>query len=385
MSFDFGAPMPERKPAYKVWPTSGQRLALIDGDMLPYIAGYNVPEQNPVTAQYKVASGECACIEETPEFLDYADHLDWLVNDWVTKAGADSMRLYMTDSASNFRIGIAFSQEYKGKRDPVKPAFFYEGRQHLLDMHGGILSTNCEADDLMTIVKWERLRELEEEGIELGSEMHKMFDDIVIVSQDKDLRVTPGWHCDPANNLMIWATPLGELIPKYKKGEVRHYEYWPTVKGQPVEPGSTNLPYDTFSKGKRKGEVKTKRVCLGTRPSTQIDKLKGHGLKFFYSQLVTGDTVDGYSGIPGAGATKAMEILDQCTSEEMLYAAVLKEYRKVYGESTLATNYRGGSLRLTPEQMLLEQGRLAHMQTRDGELWRDHEYCPQGDSDEWSD
>lgn len=383
--FDFGAEVSEPVKAYRRWPTEGERTALIDGDMLPYIAGYNVDEAELVTAQYKVATGECACIEETPEFQDYADHLDWLVNDWTMAAGADSMKLYLTESASNFRINTAFTEKYKGKRPPDKPPFFYEGRQHLLDMHGGILAVGEEADDLMTIEKWKSLRALEDEGVELGSEQHKVFDHIVPVSQDKDLRVSPGWHCDPVKKQMIWVTKLGQLTAKYSKREVNAYEYWPTVNGEPVEWGSTKHPYDTYSRGKRRGEVKTKRVCVGTKPSDAIDKITGTGLKFFYAQCLMGDGVDCYRGVPGCGATRAMEIVDPCTSEEMLYAEVLKEYRRVLGETCVATNYRGGSLRLTAEQMLLEQGRLAFMQTRKGELWRGHEHCPRGDSPEWND
>ncbi len=382
--FDFGAVVPERKKAYRKWPSEGSKTALIDGDMLPYIAGYCVEETALVTAQYKVASGECACIEETPEFLDYTDHLDWLVNDWVQAAGCDSMRLYLTESASNFRVGLAFTEEYKGKRPSEKPAFFYEGRQHLLDLHGGILSVGEEADDLMTMAKWDSLRELELEGVELGSQQHRAFDCIIPVSQDKDLRVSPGWHCDPVKRQMIWVTPLGELQPKYSKREVNKYEYWPTVNGKPVDPAAHPGPYDTFSRGKRRGEVKTKRVCVGTQPSEAIEKLTGTGLKFFYAQCLMGDGVDCYRGLPGCGPKRAYEIVDPCTSEEMLYAEVLKEYRRVLGETVMATNYRGGSLLLTAEQMLLEQGRLAFMQTRKGELWRGHEYCPRGDSEEWN-
>jgi DNA polymerase-1 len=48
---------------------------------------------------------------------------------------------------------------------------------------------------------------------------------------------------------------------------------------------------------------------------------------FFYQQIITGDPVDGYKGIPGKGEVAAKKILDN-TPRERWWAAILGEYLK---------------------------------------------------------
>jgi len=50
--------------------------------------------------------------------------------------------------------------------------------------------------------------------------------------------------------------------------------------------------------------------------------------KFFYTQCLTGDTVDNIKGIHGIGPKKAEKILDGCTTEFELYDAVLSAYEE---------------------------------------------------------
>src|SRR3546814_8237009 len=45
-------------------------------------------------------------------------------------------------------------------------------------------------------------------------------------------------------------------------------------------------------------------------------KLRGSGLKFFYAQLITGDTVDNISGLPKHGPVRAFNELSECGTEE---------------------------------------------------------------------
>ena len=76
-------------------------------------------------------------------------------------------------------------------------------------------------------------------------------------------------------------------------------------------------------------------------------KLKGVGLKFFYSQLITGDTTDNIPGIEGKGDVYAHKIIDPCTSEAELHSAVAAEYIKKYDDKW--------------EDYFLEQARLLWM------------------------
>lgn len=50
--------------------------------------------------------------------------------------------------------------------------------------------------------------------------------------------------------------------------------------------------------------------------------------KFFYTQVLTGDTTDGYKGCPQVGAVGAAKLLADCTTELELWAAVVAAYEK---------------------------------------------------------
>lgn len=398
--FDYGADVQQVADVFRLWPREGRFTALIDGDMIPYICGYTceLEDSNRAFRALAKAGIKDFCIEnpehfaallETPEFNNKAQQANWLINDWVAKAEADSAIIFMTTSANNYRNALAFSKPYKGQRTSEKPPFFYEIKHYIATMHEAIIADGMEADDLMSIEQWRRHRAICGKEMEIGSEQHKVFADSAIVSGDKDLGIVPGWNVNPTTGVKRWVDIMGEIVPVWKNKEVKVYEQWPTIGGEPVDPALKNLgKYDTFASGKNKGEVKFKRVCTGVAEDQYIDKLKGCGLKFFYSQLITGDTVDNYPGIPGAGAKAAYELLANCTSEEELFTKVRDEYKaRLAGGSSDAIevqNYRGGSTKLTAFQIMIEQGRLAHMQTCPGELWRAKNFCPTGEDEVWS-
>lgn len=388
--FNFGVSLYERPKAYKLWPTDGTFTALVDADLCPYIVGYTTEEEKYAKALLRVEEGEYDRIEETPECEDAIDQLDWTINHWIKSAGADSALLYVTDSPGNFRIKVAFTKAYKGQRPSDKPPFFYELKSHLIENHNAIVATDCEADDLIVTELSTRHRELVDQGAELGSPEHKRFSDVVSISTDKDLAICPGWHYNPQLYTMTWVDVLGWLDPVYKIKEVNDYQYRVLCRFHDTDyeacksySGETPCEPQVFIRGKRKGEEKTKRVCLGKTKSQTIYKLKGAGLKFFYAQLLMGDDADNYPGVPGVGMTRTYEVLNTCNTEDELHNAVLEEYRKVYGERSLVTNYRGGSLCLTPEQLMAEQGRLAYLRTKAGEVWNPSVSLPSGEDERW--
>lgn len=56
------------------------------------------------------------------------------------------------------------------------------------------------------------------------------------------------------------------------------------------------------------------------------------GIKYFYHQLLTGDTADDIIGIPGIGPAKADKILSGAETEQECEERVVKEYIKFYHE-----------------------------------------------------
>lgn len=74
------------------------------------------------------------------------------------------------------------------------------------------------------------------------------------------------------------------------------------------------------------------------------------GLKFFYTQVLTGDTVDNIKGVPGIGPKKAEKILEWATTEQELYKACLDAYE--------------GNV-----ELLLENARLLWLRRYPGEMW----------------
>lgn len=326
-SFDFGAEVSEAFSHIKVWPRDGELTCLVDGDLLPYIIGYAYPEICWFRAQNRVERGTCYSLEDTPEFEEVKQKLCMTMNGWIEGAKADSAVIYMTDSAKNFRLQLAVQKPYKGTRKAEKPPFFYELRNFMIAELGAILSDGEEADDLLTIHVYEhQLNALIAAGIKPGSKQHQEVARFVIASKDKDLSISPGWHYSIADQKTNWVDQIGELLPQWGQ----------TPKGK-----------------------------------TNIKKLRGTGLKFFYSQLLQGDSVDNYSGIPRMKLMDIYDLLEPCTTERELYEATLSAYVNKYSrEGCYISNFRGGGRIMKPHEIMHEQGRLAHMQRFRGEIWR---------------
>jgi len=355
--FDYGGAVAEQDVHFKLWPTDGLRTALVDADFLPYVVGYTTDTMKYLAAQQAVVDGLVDCIENTQEFKNAFDQLCCTLNFWINDSGCDSAILYCTQSDMNYRMGVAFSDPYKGTRKEDKPPFFYELKAAMQSKLGCILAQGEEADDLLGHEVYRRNQELAEQGVELGSSMHKELCNFVLVSGDKDLKTKSGMHYTPRDQQLRWVTPLGHLELKYKKD------------------------------------------------STTVSDLKGDGLKFFYAQMIMGDTIDNYKGIPRKGAAFAYQILNDCKSEKELYMAVLQAYKDKYGDAEhVVQNYRGTEafrfkhfqlhgknpprfdefcntrVTLTAYQRMLEQGRLAWIQDKKGEIWREGKgTCPLGD------
>jgi hypothetical protein len=250
--------------------------------------------------------------------------VDQLIELILDRTGASHYEVFLSEKG-NFRLKVASVKKYKGTRHKEKPRWWGAIRNHLYEHHSATAVTGCEADDALSI----RQRAYLHEGVKS-----------CIASRDKDLRICPGYHyswaCgkNQSEKPLYLVTELGELWPK-----------WGTTKaGKPT-----------------------------------IKDLKGTGLKFFYSQLIMGDSADNIPGAPGKGTTYAFEAIDNCTSEEEMYGIVLEAYRSAYKcykgkRGTLNpfisyTDWRGKLQRKRVEDVIREQGILLWMQREEGEMW----------------
>lgn len=187
---------------------------------------------------------------------------------------------------TNFRDDIAIKKGYKANRKPDdKPFHLANMRAYLTARFNTYTSRGCEADDLICIAQMDDLRK------------HNFDPDkarTVICTRDKDLRQCMGWHYGWEIGLqpeypLRWIDEIGDIDLIYKEGV--------TKKG---------------------------------KPSRTAKKLIGTGLKWFYAQLLTGDTVDNIPGLQGCGIVKAFNTLDPLkTNGEMLKAVTLL-YKEAY-------------------------------------------------------
>lgn len=77
---------------------------------------------------------------------------------------------------------------------------------------------------------------------------------------------------------------------------------------------------------------------------------KEEGLRFFYQQLLTGDTVDNIIGLYRVGPVKANKILGDTYDEELMYERTLEAY--------------GGN-----KERVLENARLLWLRRFEGQMW----------------
>lgn len=131
----------------------------------------------------------------------------------------------------------------------------------------------------------------------LAIEATKDLDNTVIVTRDKDLRQVPCWHYG-------WEMGLQPEFFMQKVDEI--------------------------------GQIELEK-----------NKIKGTGLKFFYSQLITGDTVDNIPGLPRGGPSLAYKLLANTNTEGEMFEAVREAYRGKYEDEW--------------EERLLEQAYLLYM------------------------
>lgn len=89
---------------------------------------------------------------------------------------------------------------------------------------------------------------------------------------------------------------------------------------------------------------------------------KEEGIKFFYQQLLTGDTVDNIKGCPGVGAVKSQKMLSLGENEEHYYNIVIAAYKVAF---TKMFEISDDEL----EELVITTGQLLWIRRKQDELW----------------
>ena len=236
----------------------------------------------------------------------------------INRTGAGSIRIFLTDGQSNFRLteSIATILKYKGNRSPdAKPSQLGVARQYLIDELDAIMCVGLEADDQLSIehrAAWaeamteatqfycddpefikQQPQAIEKKAMELSN--------TVLVTIDKDIKMCAGKFLNPDQDLGIEEIfPMGHIFLETKK---------------------------------KKGKPDTK-------------KLRFNGLKGFYSQLLLGDDCDNIPSVYFCGDTRVYEVLKDCTTEEELFKATLREIHEGFKREHLKSLTDEISIRL---------------------------------------
>lgn len=231
-------------------------------------------------------------------------------------AGAETYSLHLTPSGSDKgnRHDLAMLKEYQANRkDKPKPRFLHVMRDWMAKERKAILNPHCEADDSMAMAQYQAIAD--------GN-----HDLSVIASKDKDLIMVPG------------------LMLNWDTGEIT----------------DTEDPFGYIWMDNKK----------------KVKKIRGRGWKYFWAQMLTGDSADNISGLPICatmdylpkgkpklcGPVLAFEILDPIKTNKEAFETVRKLYQDSHAFEPMV-NYRDGSP-ITPGQALASEAQLLWMRRK---------------------
>lgn len=211
------------------------RVAHIDADFLAYMASYERAD-------------------EDSSLPDIIYRTDVMIDDKRREAGAEFAVLHVTPNTSDKggRYEVAIQKVYQGQRtSDSKPRYLEAVRSYMADLKTSHVTgkawQNAEADDGMAEAAW-------------AAYVAGTSDLVVIVTKDKDLRMCPGLHLE-----------------------------WDT--GVIVDCGTDAFGYIKLIEKASKPDPKTGKVKITKKPW-------GYGTKWFWFQLLMGDTADNITGCP---------------------------------------------------------------------------------------
>ena len=221
-----------------------------------------------------------------------AKMLDEKIEDIMLKSGGDTWEGHIS-GGGNFRISLATIRPYKGTRsESDRPPLYGYLRGHLMQKSNVVVAYDEEADDTLSIRQYKDYHSQWDCVLD-GPTPRKLLN-TVICTIDKDLDMVPGLHY------------------RWSKGNVKEILTW---YQDPIG-----------------------------------------GLRCFYSQCLTGDSVDNIPGLRGIGPKSShLSKLQEFDEASEMVGYVRSRYREWYG------NYG--------DEFLLEVGRLLWMRSEVGELW----------------
>jgi 5'-3' exonuclease len=176
--------------------------------------------------------------------------LEKTLEEYSAKTECSTTKIFVADTAkSNFRYKVfaGYKSSRVGKKRPPSEKFT---RDYLLEHHGAIVIQGAEVDDALGIEQI-RLSQITDE-------------DSIIFTNDKDLDMIPGWHCDLDFQRKIKYKDTIQIRKAYKRQEI--YE----VK----DPGFLSL-----------------------RKNNGKNVLTGAGHLWFCAQMLIGDSADCIPGL----------------------------------------------------------------------------------------
>lgn len=256
-------------------PTVAGRVAHIDADFLAYMASYERKDED----------------SSLPDILY---RTDVMIEDKRREAGAEYAVLHLTPNTSDKggRYDVAIQKVYQGQRTgDTKPRYLEAVRSYMADIKTNQVTgkawQNAEADDGMAEAAWK-----EYHAGDAGT--------VVIVTKDKDLRMCPGLHLQWDSGLMH-------------------------------DCGRDTFGYIQIIERAGKKDPKTGKVKITKKPY-------GYGTKWFWYQLLMGDTADHITGCPkvlnakgtglvGCGTVAAYNILADAESDRECLRRCMAAYK----------------------------------------------------------
>lgn len=183
-------------------------LALIDGDELVYKAGFasqytvysviNKEDRTLVsTHAYKqdaiesIGNDSDDLFELDKEIIARDESIAFFALNKILQQVLDDIefteyRIYLSGK-NNFREKVATLIPYKGNRiNTSRPIHYDFIKQTIIDKYGAKTVDGIEADDALSITQWDHIKK-------------PRGWDTIICTQDKDLKMVPGWHYNPTS------------------------------------------------------------------------------------------------------------------------------------------------------------------------------------------
>ncbi len=201
-----------------------KRVALIDGDVIVYRAGYAAQKSKHTVLD--LDGDTLASFDKKGDANDYCELMsisgsvmprieteilplgheevemivDTMILNIISGSESTEYQVFLS-GASNFRNEVATIKGYKATRkNNVKPVHYDYIREHIEESHPTTMSDGAEADDYLAFNQYPQFLRSKESRRKSDCES-------VICTIDKDLRTVPGHHYNIVKQILDWVSP----------------------------------------------------------------------------------------------------------------------------------------------------------------------------------